>query len=276
MLKFLIAFVSNLLVSVLAFAGSAKTPVYKVEKNGESAYLFGTIHTGVNYQELSPTVIKAFYGADTLVVETDMAAAQPLIAQAFPLGSGGSLRSQLTEQEFQTLYTRVAPFMGPGAAQIENLHPVMANILYSFSTLPETKEPIDQTLLSIAAKKSKPVQYFETPQVQVDALLKTMTIETLRKSLNTPIAELQAQTDALVKAYVDGDMAALENSFATMTEIERQVLMIDRNLAWIAKFDGLFGGAGKEFFAVGAGHLIGEQGLIQLLRDKGYAIEQIQ
>lgn len=269
---------SNLAVS-LAFAAEVTPPIFKIESNGQQAYLLGTFHTGVSYRDFSQQVKDIAAAADSLVVETDVAAAAPLMKKAVQLGAENSLKDQLTPQEWELLYARLAPMLGANAGIIDQLHPLVACLFYTSSTLQtgsEPIEPIDTTLMKNAAKAGKSIFYFEEPQDQIDTMLKWQTIIELKQALAGPIDNLQAESDALMRAYISGDLKGIESSFDAQTsDRDMQILIIDRNIKWIKKFDGLFPKPGTELFAVGAGHLGGNYGLLQMLRDRGYTVTQL-
>ena len=52
-------------------------------------------------------------------------------------------------------------------------------------------------------------------------------------------------------------------------------LLVDRNKDWIPKIEALFSRKGRAFVVVGAAHLVGPDGLLALLKAKGYKIEQL-
>jgi uncharacterized protein YbaP (TraB family) len=54
-----------------------------------------------------------------------------------------------------------------------------------------------------------------------------------------------------------------------------QRLLVDRNKTWLPKIEALFARTGRAFVVVGAAHLVGPDGLLALLKAKGYAIEQL-
>ena len=60
-----------------------------------------------------------------------------------------------------------------------------------------------------------------------------------------------------------------------MTPEERAYLIDNRNRAWIEKIPTIMQ-AKSTLFTVGAGHLVGDNGLLKLLQDKGYAVEAVK
>lgn len=254
-----------------------KAPFYKIEKNGQTAYLLGTIHTGINFSALSDTIINTANTSDSLVVETDISKGAAIAATAFPMGAKDSLKNQLTPDEWDRFSATVGPILGPQANFVMDLlHPVTATSMYGAASLPPTKEPIDQFLVQTYEQANKPIYFFEDIQVQIDAIAGTQTIDTLKQQLALDPSVFESQNDALVNIYSSGDLNLI-NMFLVqpMPADQLQVLLIDRNLAWMDIFDDIFNQPGQEFMAVGAAHLAGNYGMVKLLADIGYTVTKI-
>jgi hypothetical protein len=265
--------------AVQAQAGTVTAPFYKIEKNGQTAYLLGTIHTGVNYSDLTDTVHNAVTAADTIVLETDIGAAGTLVATAFPMGADNSLKNQLTVDEYTKLYDRLVaiPFTGKMIEpMIDQLNPAMASSLYQASYMPETKEPIDQMIYNIGQTAKKNFVGLEPVQDQIDVLKKTMTVDALKQMLAAPMDQLTASMDYMVQAYESGDEASMQMMFVdSMAPDEKQIMLIDRNNKWLGEFDSIFDAPGTEFIAVGTAHLLADVGLVHQLQLKGYTLTKI-
>ena len=52
-------------------------------------------------------------------------------------------------------------------------------------------------------------------------------------------------------------------------------LLLERNQAWLPKLEALFARKGRSFVVVGAAHLVGPDGLLTMLKSKGYTVEQL-
>ncbi len=278
MIKF-IGFVITHLFCILAFAAPAKinAPFFKVEKNGQVAYMLGTIHTGLDFTLLPKNIQDIAATADTLIVETDILSAQPLVAQAFPTGVKDSLKNQLTNEEWIKFTAVVEPILGPQANFVmDRLHPAIATSIYSTANFPKTKEPIDQYLVQTFMAANKPVQFLEDIAVQLNVLEATQTIETLKLQLQITQAQMDQQAQLLLFIYGSGNLQLIEQFLVNPMPKEQLALLLDnRNLAWQAKFDALFNQSGVEFFAFGAAHLPTNLGMVKLVQDLGYSVVQI-
>lgn len=276
-------YIGVLLIQFLSFAVLAavpskiNAPFFKVEKNGQVAYMLGTIHTGLDYSALPQNIQDTAANAATLIVETDITQGQMTIAQAFPPGAKDSLKNQLTTEEWAKFSAVVGPVLGPQAgALMDRLHPVVAISAFSSANFPATKEPIDRHLVSLYTQAQKPIQFFEDISVQINVLEATQTIDTLKMQLQITPEQMAQQSNLLLYIYASGSMQMIEQFLVNPMPQDQLVLLLDnRNLAWQQKFESLFNQPGEEFFAFGAAHLPGELGMVKLVQDLGFTVTQI-
>ena len=276
-------FITMLLIQFVGFcvfAAPAKinAPFFKVEKNGEVAYMLGTIHTGLDFSRLPQNIQGLAATSDTLIVETDIMSAQPIMAQAFPPGPKDSLKNQLTAEEWTKFTAVVEPLLGPQANFVmDRLHPAIATSMYSSANFPKTEEPIDLFLVEMFNAANKPVQFLEDISVQLNVLEATQTIETLKLQLQITKAQMDQQAQLLLFIYASGSLQMIEQFLVNPMPQEQLVLLLDnRNLAWQAKFEDMFNQPGVEFFAFGAAHLPTDLGMVKLVQDLGFTVTQIQ
>jgi hypothetical protein len=55
-----------------------------------------------------------------------------------------------------------------------------------------------------------------------------------------------------------------------------QALMVERNVTWVGQIEKMMAGSDDYFIAAGTGHFIGEDGVVEMLTKKGYAVERVQ
>jgi uncharacterized protein YbaP (TraB family) len=86
------------------------------------------------------------------------------------------------------------------------------------------------------------------------------------------------ELDAIKNAWVAGDANALD----TILNHSRQetpglvaAILNNRNRDWIPKIEQMLNGSSDALIVVGAAHLVGSQGVVALLRAKGYTVEQL-
>lgn len=252
--------------------------LFEIQKNGNTAYLLGTIHTGYGYSSLPSYVSEKIDTAGTLVIESDLDAAQVLFQSKFPLPSPVSLKSQLTEGQWKILVAELTP-LGATEEKLDTFYPFVATSLLSLVQLPQIADPMDVTIAQIAKATGKQLDFLESAEAALNVLEVTQGLDVLKATLDTPKAEVVNSTDALLKTYLDGDEEALlllVKNEKTLSPNGFKVLITDRNKAWIPEINRIVQNSGVEFFAFGAGHLGGTDGVIALLKNNGFAVNRIE
>jgi hypothetical protein len=92
---------------------------------------------------------------------------------------------------------------------------------------------------------------------------------------------MDSQVESMVRAWRSGDAPAMESIIsdagvqdASIAPIFRK-LFGQRNLKMISRIEGYLNSNGNYFVIVGAGHLVGTSGIVELLKSKGYVVEQL-
>jgi uncharacterized protein YbaP (TraB family) len=83
---------------------------------------------------------------------------------------------------------------------------------------------------------------------------------------------------ALADAWKNGDAATVERIVLQDLRQEPRMyerLLVERNRTWLPLIEELFARPGRAFVVVGAAHLVGPDGLLALLKARGYAVEQL-
>ena len=248
------------------------------------SYLFGTIHAGVSTADLPPLVWQKLDKAQALVLEIDPAdfktEKKDLPKQA---GEGRSLRAQLGPDDWNKMVSLVVPPDGhdrvPSTTALDEMTPAMAVSLLLLQLFP-VSEPMDFSFAQYASSHSKKTVGLETLSFQETLLGKVMDLKMLRKVIaNYP--SLRGEASSLVAVYRAGDEKALADFMThsalgdmSMDDRSREELIVRRNLAWIRQMHEML--MDKDvFIAVGAGHLPGSDGLLQLLEKDGFGVQRV-
>lgn len=254
--------------------------LYEIKKGKHKAYLLGTIHYGINFSSYPPFIRQFASKSETLVFETDIMEAQQLIVlqKQKDAKMNSSLKAHLNEKQWTTLFKAVKPFIGDNEDAVDKLSPEEATMAFTFSLLPQTEEPIDMSLYVLAKAKGKNLLFFEKPEQQMDLLKITSNLTSLKKQLDIPLPETKKSIQEMISIYKSGNDQKLgefivkaQTKDPASQNINKEIFD-KRNAKWVKKFKDIFNTPGTEFIAVGAGHLPGENGLIQLLRKEGYQV----
>jgi hypothetical protein len=139
---------------------------------------------------------------------------------------------------------------------------------------------LDKHFYDAAIEAGKSVQGLETADYQI-SVFDGMTMEQQDRMLAQTLRELAtelASVGKLADAWKAGDAATVERIVQAELKAEPliyQRLLVDRNKNWLPKIEALFGRSGRALVVVGAAHLVGPDGVVAMLRAKGYTVEQM-
>lgn len=267
-------------------------PALFVARDEDSAiYLFGTVHVrrpgsawgGENAQ-------RALAEADEVWTELEMspgadAEAARLMFQYGAAPTDQPLSSLLTAAENARL-AEVAQGIGLTAATFEGMRPWFAGLMLAVWPMMQAgydpQAGVDRAVDEIADAAGKRRRAFETMEQQV-GFLAGMSMDAQMEMLREALAETQknpmAEFDAMTRAWEQGDLDTLERYVIDDTREEYpemyEVMFVQRNDAWIDMLMREMEGSGVDFVAVGAGHLLGGDGLVEQLRARGVRVERV-
>ncbi len=275
---------SALIVCFISIATAQENTLFwKISGNGleKPSYLLGTMHMLCNDEMVKkPALQDALSSSETVVLElnpTDPA----LLQEMQQLSVNPNFQNSYTglpEEDYKLLDEFLTVKYGSGLAQLGILKPFaltgMVTVGYFSCTEPFSLETYFATK---ATTDNKPVIGLETAGFQIslfDKIPQDIQIQELIRGLKNDQGKLEL--DQMLEIYISGDLNKLfglmkENDL--MTQFQKE-LLDDRNSAWIPKLEQLIR-SGSAFIAVGAGHLPGEMGVIELLRKKGYTLEVV-
>lgn len=286
----------SLLFSVSG-AGAESTPLlYQVQdENGHVIYLLGTIHLGNEAMyPLSEAVERAYREADILAVEMDLIALTEDAGQmlkysmALMYGTEDSARNHLSPDVFALGVEK----LGQAEAVLEKLHiaawlSLAQEQLYA-SIGRESNLGVDQHLLSRAHADGKEIHALETLEEQLQLLLDmpdAMVDEQLRMLLAEPKAAAfsinllsnawEKGSEPLLTLLLSQEQAAIPPEHAQEYTAYYQRMYSLRNAAFEEDAIRYLSGGRRVLFAVGAAHIVGEDGLAQRLERAGYTVTEI-
>jgi uncharacterized protein YbaP (TraB family) len=276
----------KLLLAFLLFSSFAQAQLlYQITGNGltQASYLYGTIHMLPKEKfELSPSLKRAFDAAATIAMEVDlnMSGAEKIaIAQKMLLPEGKSLKDYMAEQDYIQLKMYCMDSLQWNEAKFERsskLKPMFFSSILMQESMSKMAS-YEMEFNKMAKKKNKKTIGLETIDFQLglfDQLPMQTQVDMLKKDYNSDLKTF----DTLLTCYLQEDLEKLNilmNAETAAYPEFNELLLINRNKSWIAPMDTQMR---KEstFFAVGAGHLGGPQGVISLLRSAGYTVTAIK
>jgi uncharacterized protein YbaP (TraB family) len=284
-----IAAVLALALLATAPAAQAKTFGWKATGKGGTIYLVGSIHVmSPSFYPLNPALDDAFKDSDLLVEEVDMAEMLDPMAQVSMLTRGMLPSSQsldkLVSPATLALVKKATGDLGSAGGPLMRFKPWMLAIALQGMELQKAGfDPalgLDQHFYEQAKEGGKGVQGLETVEFQISRF-DEMTMEQQDRMLAETLKELETETATVGKlgdAWKSGDVAAIERiALADLKSdpVMYQRLLVERNKNWMPKIEALFARRGRALVVVGAAHLVGPDGLIAMLKAKGYTVEQL-
>jgi uncharacterized protein len=282
-------FCLTLVIPELGIASPKDTPqtlLWEVSGNGlkSPSYIFGTIHALCPSDfKLSKAVKKRLELAEQLSLEVDMDAPNFMaeLIQSASLPAGSTLSSMFTADDYSLLEKHLASTMQLDLKMFENMKPFMLQSIL-LSQLTECKAiSYEQRLMEMAHAQGKEVVGVETIKEQLAAMDKlpqqmqtAMLVKTARD-----LAKARASYQEMVKLYLAQNLDGLieimqEDLSPNEHKLYQSIFLIDRNKRWIPAIE-REAKAKPTFFAFGAGHLAGKNGVLELLRQKGYTVNPI-
>lgn len=277
------------LVSIGTAAHAQTNFLWKVRSNTATVYLLGSIHfLKPEAYPLNRAIEHAYESAEFLVVEANVSDLErlnlpTLVDKAFYQGEGG-LKKSVSSQTYR-LVEKESAALGLPIELVDKQKPwFLALSLQAMALMKTGYDPrhgIDYYFLS-KAKGRKTILELENLDEQIDLLAgfsereqELFLIYTLEN-----LKSIGARVDDVVQAWASGDTEALETILSENIGADRSLapvfekLFVERNVKMSSRIAEYLDSGKTYFVVVGAGHLVGEKGIIQLLKEKGYSAEQ--
>ena len=289
---------SALAVLCLALAGHAGEPaaaqkhfLWKVTGGNGVVFLFGTVHVGKkDLYPLASVIEDSFKQSDILVEEIDPANSLESLRLAQDIIKGGmypagdSIANHLTE-ETRARLTEYAK-AGQLGADYTRAKPWLLSLMIIQHQLKEMgfdpSKGLDQHFMQEARDTHKAIEALETADSQL-RMFSSFSDELQDQLLLTTLLDASEATeivDRTLEAWSSGNTEAMDELINRdvrdhpVLQPLMETMFYERNDAMARKIE-KFLETGKTYFvAVGAGHLVGERGIVNQLRRKDYTVEQ--
>jgi uncharacterized protein YbaP (TraB family) len=268
--------------------GAAGNFLWRATRGQNVVYLAGSLHLlSRDHYPLSQPFEDAFSDSDLLVEEVDlgqmeMDAQMKLLARGI-LTDGRSL-DEVLSPETKALVEARAASLGMPLQAFQMFKPwMLALTLLAMEWQKAGFDPalgLDKHFYDRARAEKKAVEGLETVEFQISRF-DQLTMDEQDRMLRSTLKEIETQrgsVNVLAAAWKAGDVQTVERIVLQDLRGEPRIyesLLVSRNRNWLPKIESLFERQGRALVIVGAAHLVGPDGLLAMLRSKGYAVEQL-
>jgi uncharacterized protein len=284
------------LVMVSSCRGQVKPPVLAEQKDGNTllwevsgnklkkpSYIFGTFHLMCRDDIKFSNALKlAVQYSDLMYMELDMDDPATMLGglALMNMKGGKKLKELYTADEYARLERYFKDSLKMPLSFVERIKPSMAGALLYPKMMPcKTVSGVEEQLMKLAKQDKKEIRGLETMafqasvfdsipyEKQAQELLKTIdSLQQYKKYFDTMLTVYKSQRiNDIEKMFSDEKFGMAENP---------DILLYNRNRNWVKQLKTIM--QQQSIFAgVGAGHLVGKQGLIELLRKEGYTVKAI-
>lgn len=265
--------------------------LWRVERaDGPASHIFGTMHSAASeILDLPPAVEAAFGAARSLTLEVVMdSATQTAMTQSMLLFDGRRLEQITGPQRLQRL-VKAGSRYGLAREQIQMFRPWALMVFFSVPPSEYLRQstgqpPLDQMLQNRAAEKGLPLYSLETIEEQI-MVFAGLAERDLMEMLDLTVAlndQIEPLFVTMKKAYLASDTGTLHrlkdemsaDTPAAVRDLYDNRLIHDRNRTMADRMADRLE-EGRAFIAIGALHLAGEQGVLNLLVQRGYKVTRV-
>jgi uncharacterized protein YbaP (TraB family) len=279
----------GLLGGLTALSAHGASPVWAIHGAHNTVYLAGSVHLLKAGESTLPSAFdRAYAGSQGLVMELDLGNLNPLEAAGWMLEHGAlpegvTLQQRLGDSRYQKVSAEAHRLgMPPELLQQQQPWVVGMELLeLKYQQLGfQAEEGVEQQLQQRAQADHKPTSGLETVAEQL-GVLGGMSDEDQVRFLDMILAEMGdvgGDTQQVISAWRNGDAARLASLLSEEYEsfpALYRTLVSERNRHWLPQIEQLLQGRQDYFVIVGALHLVGEGGLLDLVRRAGYRPEQL-
>lgn len=263
--------------------------VFRVEGGKSPLYLCGSIHVMLPSDYPLPQAYESAYkNSPNIVFEIPPADAAPenlaVLLQKYGTLESGTLKESVHSQLYKSFIEWVTK-RKQSATTYASMQPWMVSLIVAMMAYEESgmkpEHGIDQHFITRSKKDDKSTNGLEGAEEQFK-MLSGFDAKTQEDMLRQALAESEKSKEFIAKllaAWRAGDTdqigAVMEESFAKVPKVG-DILLRDRNRAWVPKIEALLESSTPTMIIVGAGHLCGKDSVVSLLTKKGFKLTQLK
>lgn len=269
-------------------ASDNKSLLWEVSGNGlqKPTYVYGTMHLlCASDAQLSDNLKSIINKSDQIYFEIDMDDLSQMLS-GFQMGL---MRHDTTLHQLYTPeeYERIRNFFDKHGMALQlqllnRMQPMLISALVYQAILPcKETDGIEMNIMQVAHQQKKEIKGLETAAFQASLIDKIPYADQAKELLNgiDSLQEEASETEEMIQIYKDQDLDklldySLKSDGGSTPELQ-DMMIYQRNRNWAAQFPEI--AKDKQLLiAVGAGHLGGDKGLLNLLKEKGYSLRPIE
>jgi len=262
------------------------TLLWEITGNGlaKPSYLYGTFHLLCKQDiHFSDACRQAIKNSNKIYFELDIDNPATLLGglMLMNMKDGKKLEDFIDTVEFDRVSDYFKDSLKTPLGIFKNMKPYfLIAMLYPKMMPCQTVSGVEEGIMAIAKKDNKEIDGLETMAFQA-SIFDSIPYEQQAKELLHTIDSMEKSRKyfALMnKTYLQQDLKSIKEMMLDTTfgmQENQDILLYNRNKVWVIKLNEIMK---KEpvFTAVGSGHLVGQEGLIQLLRNEGYSVRPIE
>lgn len=250
----------------------------------QPSYLFGTFHLMCkNDIHFSNQLITAINRADKVYMEMDMDDPATILGgmMLMTMKDGKTLQQLYSDADYKKIRQYFTDSLKTPLSFIARMKPFFLEALLYPKMMPcKLISGVEQELMKVAKTQKKEIKGLETMEFQA-AVFDSIPYEEQAKELLQSIDSMTSNKkvfDTMMRVYKNQQINEIENLFSKSEsgmENHQDLLLNNRNKNWVVQLKSIMK-TNPVFVAVGAGHLVGKQGLIALLRKEGYIVQPLK
>lgn len=270
----------------LKTSSSTNTLLWEISGKGLAtpSYLFGTFHlickADIPFGEQLKTAVKS---VKEIYMELDMDDPATMLGgmMLMKMRNDTTLQKLYTGEEYKRVETFFNDSLHMPMAMFQHMKPFFLEAMLYPKMLPcKTMSGVEEELMKLARENKKEIQGLETMAFQAsvfDSIPYTEQAKELLKGIDS-MATYKKYFEDMVKVYKNQQLDKMLELFSNKdfgVENNQDILLDKRNKDWVNKLNTIMKNE-SVFIAVGAGHLVGDNGLIALLRKEGYTLRPVE
>lgn len=290
---------SLLILPILFFQYCRSQPVQKIKSNADDntllweisgkelkqpSYLFGTFHLMCKEDiQLSAGLKQALKDSKEIYFEMDLDDPNNTLGGLLFMNmkNGTTLKDLYTPEEYARLEHYFKDSLRTGLAMMGRMKPSLLQAMLYPKMMPcKNMSGVEMEIMALAKEDKKEIKGFETIEFQTSVFDSIPYKDQAKELLDMidSVASYSKYFDTMLLTYKQQKLASLGTMMNdpqfNMDEKSVDVLLNKRNANWVAQLKKILPST-NIFIAVGAGHLVGEKGLISLLRKEGYTLRPL-